>query len=170
MPSALIARAAVLAAILALGASSALASDSYLRDARSTTQYLHAPRSPALPGYVVVRSVSSTQVRVSGLPVDEFEIPFAAHSGSGVALGLPSAALFAIKQMCSRRRTRCDQQGFGPSRQWFPVSARFLVPGDIAIATLDASVQEAATDYRSGRPVPAALLVDISPAQHQRVP
>jgi hypothetical protein len=157
-----IARAAIPAVILALGASPALARGPYLRGTPTKTQYRHAPRSqPALPGYVMVLSANSTQVRVLGLPVDEFSVPFAAPS-SGVTLGLPSAALFATKQLCSRRRTRCAEQGFPPTQQWFPVSAGFLRSGDLALAILNVSVQEAVADNRIGRPVPAALLVDGS--------
>jgi hypothetical protein len=165
-----IARAAVPAVILALGASPALARGPYVRSAPPKTQYRHATRSqPALPGYVEVLSANSTQVRVLGFPVDEFSVPFAARSPSGVALGLTSAALFATKQLCSRRRTRCAEQGFPPSQQWFPVSAAFLRPGDLALAILDVSAQEAAADVRVGRPVPAAELVDGS-SVNQRVP
>jgi hypothetical protein len=164
-----IARAAVPAVILALGTSPALARGPDVRDTPPKTQYRHAPRSqPALPGYVEVLSVNSTQVRVLGLPIDEFGIPFVVHAASGVALGLPSAALFATKQLCSQRRTRCTEQGFPPAQQWFPVSAGFLRAGDLALAILDVSVQEAAADYRSGRPVPAALLVDGSSVANRR--
>lgn len=160
-----IARAAVVAVVLALCASPALARGSSLRGTRSTTKRSHAARPrPNLPGYVLVLSASSTQVRVAGLPVDEFIVPFAAQSASGVALSLQSAALFATKQLCSQRRTRCTEQGFPPAQAWFPVSAAFLRSGDLALAALNVSVQEAAADARAGRPVPAALLVDGSSA------
>jgi hypothetical protein len=164
-----ISRAAVPAVILALGAAPAVARGPYVRGTPPKGQYRHAPRSqPAPPGYVEVLSANSTQVRVFGLPVDEFSVPFPARSPSGVALSLPSAALYATKQLCSRRRTGCAEQGFPPSQQWFPVSAAFLRPGDLALATLDVSVQEAAADARAGRPVPAAELVDGSSIANHR--
>jgi hypothetical protein len=165
-----VARAAVCIAIFALGASPALARGSHPGQTLSTTkQYRHAARSqPAVPGYVVVLSSSSTQVRVSGLPVDEFSIPFAIPSASGVALGLPSATLFATKRLCSQRRTKCSEQGFPSTQAWFPVAAGFLRSGDVALATLNVSIHEAVADAKAGRPIPAGLLVAGLSAQQDR--
>jgi hypothetical protein len=158
----LVTRAATLAAVLALGGSSSIARGLLPPKPRSVDHAGQRQRSqPTVPGLAVIIAVTATQLRVSGIPLDEFGVPFAVHSTRGIRLSIASADMFADKQLCSQRPSFCSQRGFPPTQQWFPISGAFLRPHDRVILILGVSAQTAAADYRSGKPAPVSSLYDV---------
>jgi hypothetical protein len=162
--------AAISAALvaLALNASAALAHihppynpPRYLL--RAARRHVHAQRSEATqPGFGVVLSSSSSELQVSGLPLDEFGVPFVVNSGHGLKLSVASANLYVTRQLCAQRARSCSTQGFPSTQQWFPVSAASLLPHDVVLVTFGVSAQTAASLYRQGTTVPAAYVFAVS--------